>query len=123
MKTIRITLVKEGARATCTHLYRNADWPDETTWCGDRKAFTTPDGTLPNFRDGLHQLEDTVAFQASLCGAAHTIEDLGGLAHGWGDEVVFPSGDAMADADDGVVSAGDAAAPDVSPVHHQLTSG
>jgi hypothetical protein len=81
MKTIRITLSKEGARATCTHLYRNADWPDETIWCGDRKAFTTPDGTQPNFRDGLHQLEDTVAFQAGLCGTTHTIEDQGGLAH------------------------------------------
>ena len=119
MKTIRITLVKEGVRATCTHLYRNADWPDETTWCGDRKAFTTPDGTQPNFRDGLHQLEDTVAFQAGLCGAAHTIEDLGGLAQAWSDETAFPSCGVEA-VDDAV---DDAVAPDVSQVHAQSLPG
>jgi len=87
MKTIRITLRKEGASATCTHRYRNDDFPAETTWAGDAGAFKTPDGRRPGFKDGLSRLESTVAHQARLCGATFEIEDLGGEARTWTDRV------------------------------------
>ena len=79
MKTIRITLIKEGAQATITHLYRFQQWPDQTTWAGNRDAFMV-DGRVPAFSDGLDNLERVVAFQANLCAASYKIEDLGGEA-------------------------------------------
>ncbi len=80
MKTIRITLTKPDAQVTCTHLYRYQDWPIETTWSGNRQAFQLPSGRVPSLMNGLDNLEETVAFQANLCGAKYTIEDLGGVA-------------------------------------------
>ena len=80
MKTIRITLVKEGAQATITHLFRTHDFPDQTTWQGNREAFTAPDGRVPAFTAGIYNLERVVTHQANLCGATFTIEDLGGEA-------------------------------------------
>lgn len=82
MKTIRITLVKEGAQATVTHGYRQTDWPNETTWAGNKDAFAVH-GRVPGFIDGIEKLERCVAHQAALCGAEFTIEDLGGEAATW----------------------------------------
>ena len=79
MKTIRITLTKQDAQATCTHRYRYQDWPIETLWSGNRAAFMV-DGRVPGFSGGLDNLERVVAYQANLCGAEYSIEDLGGEA-------------------------------------------
>ena len=89
MKTIRITLVKEGAQATCTHRYHFKDWPIDTTWAGNREAFKA-DGRLLDFTDGTHNLEEQVRHQANLCGATYKIDDLGGEAATWIDDVIFP---------------------------------
>lgn len=78
MKTIRITLTKEGAQATITHRYRVHYEPDETTWQGNREAFKTPEGWQVTCFDSIYNLERQVAHQANLCGATFTIEDLGG---------------------------------------------
>ena len=80
MKTISITLTKEGAQAVCTHRYRVQDWPDKIEWAGNRQAFSAADGILLNFIDDMGNLERQVAFQAGLCNATYTIEDLGGEA-------------------------------------------
>lgn len=82
MKTLRITLVKQGAQATVTHRYRQTDWPYETTWAGNKDAFAI-NGHVPGFMDGIEKLERTVAHQAALCSAEFTIEDLGGEAASW----------------------------------------
>lgn len=80
MKTIRITLTKPDAQVTCTHRYRYQDWPIETTWSGNRAAFEMPSGKQVTLHGGLDRLERVVEFQANLCGAKYTIEDLGGVA-------------------------------------------
>ena len=80
MKTIRITLTKEGAQATCTHRYRDCSWPMDSTWAGNSEAFRLPSGRIPPLRASLLVLEPQVAHQAALCGATYTIEDLGGEA-------------------------------------------
>ena len=92
MKTIRITLTKEGAQATITHRYRNSDHPAQTTWAGNREAFKA-DGRVPSFTDGIDNLPRQVAHQAALCGATFTIEDLGGEAQEWRDNVIFTDED------------------------------
>ena len=78
MKSIRITLTKEGVQATCTQRYRVNYWPDETTWQGNRLAFRFPDGTLIEHFGGFYNLPLVAAHFANLCGATYTIEDLGG---------------------------------------------
>ena len=83
MKTIRITLTKEGAQASVTHIFRSTDWPRETTWAGNRKPFATVAGKPLNFLSSLDTLPRVVEFQAALCGAEYTIEDLGGEAVTW----------------------------------------
>jgi hypothetical protein len=90
MKTIRITLTKEGAQATCTHIYHFTCEPQKTTWAGNRNAFMV-DGRVPGFSDGIDKLERVVAFQAGLCNATYTIEDLGGEAQEWRDNIIFES--------------------------------
>ncbi len=87
MKTIKITLEKEGAQATVTHVFHYDDFPLQTTWAGNKEAFQAPDGRVPAFRDGIENLPETVAFQANLCGATFKIEDLGGEAVRWMDHV------------------------------------
>jgi hypothetical protein len=90
MKTIRITLTKDGAQATITHRYHFTHHPVETTWAGNRDAFKA-DGRVPAFTDGIEKLERCVAHQAALCGAQFTIEDLGGDALEWRDNIIFES--------------------------------
>ena len=87
MKTIRITLVKEGAQATCTHRYHFDDFPEETTWAGNRAAFKSPQGLDMSFTASIDNLERNVAHQAALCGATYKIEDLGGESVMWLDNV------------------------------------
>lgn len=89
MKTIKITLEKEGAQATCTHLYRETSHPEETTWAGNRAAFPGTTGEPISCFASLERLERVVSFQAKLCGATYKIEDLGGEATRWMDEVEF----------------------------------
>jgi len=90
MKTIRITLEKDGAIATCTHIYRFTDAPEKTEWTGDRKPFSSVNGPL-DFEDGINNLERNVAHQAAICGATYKIEDLGGEAERWLDYVHEPA--------------------------------
>ncbi|MCX6873849.1 MAG: hypothetical protein NTW21_08580 [Verrucomicrobia bacterium] len=94
MKTIRITLTKPGAQAVCTHRYRLTEWPAESTWAGNRSAFPLNDGSLPCLLASYHRLEATVAHQAAQSGAAFTIEDLGGEAVMWTDEIIPPAAEA-----------------------------
>jgi len=89
MKTIKITLEKEGAQATVTHVFRTDDFPIQTTWAGNKDAFQAPDGRVPSFRDGVDNLPETVAFQAKLCGASFKIEDLGGELQVWHSRIDF----------------------------------
>ncbi|MEI6175942.1 MAG: hypothetical protein WCS43_03550 [Verrucomicrobiota bacterium] len=89
MKTIKITLEKEGAQATCTHVFRTDDWPMETTWAGNHGAFMMPSGRLIPCLDGIDNLPETVAFQANLCGATFKIEDLGGEVQVWHSRIDF----------------------------------
>lgn len=83
MKTIKITLKKEGAQATCTHVYRTDAFPIQTIWSGNHEAFMMPSGRLIPCLDGIDNLPETVAFQANLCGATFKIEDLGGDLQVW----------------------------------------
>ena len=78
MKTIRITLTKEGAQATCTMRYRVHYSPDETTWSGNRDAFKLHGAQLPDFEFSIYSLPRVIAHQAAQSGATFTIEDLGG---------------------------------------------
>ncbi len=87
MKTIRITFTKEGAQAACTLSYRRDDWPQDRTWSGNREAFKFSDGSLISTFGGISQLADEAAHYAKLCGAEATIEDLGGEAFTWRDEI------------------------------------
>jgi len=80
MKTIRITLRKEGATATCLLRYRNTDWPAEVKWSGDHQSFVMPSGRLVPCLDTLESIGATASHQAALCGATFEIEDLGGEA-------------------------------------------
>ena len=80
MKTIRITLVKEGAQAACTQQYRVTEWPSDISWAGNREAFRFPDGTVIEHFGGLDNLQRVAEHFARLCGATFTIEDLGGEA-------------------------------------------
>jgi len=88
MKTVKITLNKEGAQAACTLQYHFTDWPEKVTWAGNRKAFVLKSGHLIHPTGPLEKLDGKVAFQASQCGATFKIEDLGGEAETWTDEVL-----------------------------------
>jgi hypothetical protein len=89
MKQIRITLRKGDAVAVCTHMYRTTDGPMESRWSGDREMFRLPHGSLPGCHASLERLERVVAYQARLAGATYAIEDLGGEAERWWDEVIL----------------------------------
>jgi hypothetical protein len=86
MKTIRITLRKGEAKATCIHHYRRNDSPEKSEWSGDRAAFRYEDRHL-HFSGTLAALERNVAHQAALVGAQYEIEDLGGETKTWFDIV------------------------------------
>jgi len=86
MKEILITLKKGDAVAICRHFYHFTESPLKTVWKGDRTPFSK-NGDLLDFWDGIGNLPRTVAHQAALCGAEFTIEDLGGEAQVWMDEV------------------------------------
>lgn len=86
MKKIKITLTKGNTTASCIHSYRRTDWPDHTEWKGDREPFAR-NGRLLDFSHGTEKLEETVAHQAALCGATFEMEDLGGEAMVWTDQV------------------------------------
>lgn len=80
MKTIKVTLTKEGAQATCTLEYVYTDIPREGKWAGNHKAFRLSDGLLMDLSCSLERLPRVVEFQAHQCGATFQIEDLGGEA-------------------------------------------
>ena len=83
MKTIRITLTKDGAQAACTLQYIGTDSPRSATWSGNRDAFKLSGGMAPDFGFPIESLPDVVAHQAAQSGATFTIEDLGGEAVTW----------------------------------------
>ena len=87
MKTVRITLSRPGAEAVCLLSYHFTCDPLTARWTGNRKAFRLSSGTLPQFCCPLDQLPSTVPFQAAQSGALWTIEDLGGEAIPWMDEI------------------------------------
>ena len=88
MKKISITLARGETSATMTAYYSSTDWPDSTQWAGDRAAFRLRDGSLPMLKATLDRLDETVAFQASQSGSTYTIQDDGGQATRWHDEVL-----------------------------------
>ena len=87
MKKIRITLTKEGAQAACVLTYRRDDWPSEVTWTGNLEACQFPDGSHIGSFGGIDQLARIAPHYAELCGATCEIEDLGGEAITWRDEI------------------------------------
>lgn len=89
MKTLRITFTKQGARAVCMMRYRETTWPDDSLWSGDREAFRLNDGEPISPCGSLELLAATVAHQAGQCDASFEIEDLGGDAFRWTDEIIF----------------------------------
>lgn len=92
MKTIRITLTKEGAQAACTQQMKVTHWPADVSWAGNREAFRFPDGSLIDHFGGLDHLQTVAEHFAALCGAEFTIEDLGGEAIFARDIVRGPAG-------------------------------
>jgi hypothetical protein len=90
MKTIRITLRRDGNTLVCTQEYRFTMSAEAVKWQGDREAFRSADGLLPDFKWlSLEWLEKGVAHQAGRRGATHEIEDLGGEARMWADNVIM----------------------------------
>jgi len=89
MKILKITFRKEGHVTSCIIRYRTTDWPADIKWSGDHRAFVMPSGRLLPCIDTLESIGDTAAHQAGLCGATFEIEDLGGEATEWRDEVLF----------------------------------
>lgn len=87
MKSLRVTLSNPTTNATMLVRYANTSWPDHTEWLGNRAAFRLSDGSLPTLLSSLERLEETVAHQAAQSGAAFTIDDLGGTATVWADNV------------------------------------
>ena len=83
MKTIRITLTKEGAQAACTLQYKLDHETADASWSGNVEAFKLRDGQLPDFDFPMHSLPRVIAHQAAQSGATFTIEDLGGEAAIW----------------------------------------
>lgn len=90
MKTFRVTLTKDGAQAACTLQYKLAHEAD-AYWSGNVAAFKLTDGQLPDFDFPIDSLPRVVAHQASQSGATFTIEDLGGEAVEWRDNIIFES--------------------------------
>jgi hypothetical protein len=88
MKTIRITLSKTGAQAVCRLKYHFTTNPEFARWTGDRKAFRLANGNLPSFLFPIDSLESVVAHQAVQSGANYQVEDLGGEAITWTDNVI-----------------------------------
>ncbi len=90
MKTIRVTFTKPGAKAVCVMRYRLTDFPDSWRWSGDRKAFLVAPGLTVGPYFPLERIHQGCARQAALSGAEVTVEDLGGEAMEWRDEVLPP---------------------------------
>ena len=89
MKTIRITVEKEGAQAVCINRYHWDDHPETSEWTGNRKAFMLTCGEPVDFAFSLYDLPEDCAFQCAQCGATFQIEDLGGETEMWMDNVIF----------------------------------
>jgi len=89
MKTIRVTIRKDGKQASCRLEYILTRSPAKQTWSGDRGEFRCHVGLLPNFGFPMEWLEEGVRHQAERRGATFEIEDLGGEATEWRDEVLF----------------------------------
>jgi len=87
MKTMLVTISGDGTRAVCTLRYRLTDSP-ESGWTGDRRSFVY-EGMMPDFSFPLEHLESVVAHQAGLFGFTYQIEDLGGEAEMWKDNIIF----------------------------------
>lgn len=87
MKTFTVTLTKPGHTASCEIHYKDASWPVETIWKGDRAAFLLSDGTPVTLLSSMDRLYETVAHQANQAEARRTIEDHGGDAPMRTDEV------------------------------------
>jgi hypothetical protein len=87
MKTIRITLVKDGAQAVCTNKYHFKNDPESSDWTGNHQAFTLRDGRPLDLSFSIDALDKVCAFQCAQCAATYTIEDLGGEAVFWTDHV------------------------------------
>ncbi len=88
MKTLRITLTKPGAQASCLLSYRITDYPESSAWSGNRNAFELAPGIPADPGGSLENLPRVVAHQAALAGATYTLTDLGGEAATWTDEII-----------------------------------
>ena len=89
MKTLKVTLSKDGAQATCTLKYQSTDWPEEEAWLGNHKAFKISQGIMLSLANPLEDLEPSVKHISAKFGWTYHIEDLGGEAKMWTDNVIF----------------------------------
>lgn len=88
MKHIRITLRRDSSTAVHDLFYRTTDWPERVKSAGDVSAFHLRPDDPVRPEASLEKLRDTVAHQAAQCAAEFEIEDLGGDAIMWGDDIV-----------------------------------
>ena len=87
-QTIKVTLTKEGAQATCTLSYLYTRGPVNETWSGNHKAFKLSQGQQVSFVFLLEKVEEAVKHVSDKFGWTFHIEDLGGEAKQWTDEVL-----------------------------------
>lgn len=88
IKTIRIILSKTGAQAVCSLKYHFTTNPEFSGWTGDRKPFRIANENLPSFLFPIDSLESVVAHQAAQSRAIYQVEDLGGEAMMWTDNII-----------------------------------
>ena len=87
VKTLRITFRKDGRAMTATLRYRLTEWPESVELSGETEYFLMSDGKPSRPKASLGQLAEVAAWQAAQIGASAEIEDLGGEAGEWRDEV------------------------------------
>ena len=90
MKRFRITLTKSDAKMTALIGYHVDDWPSEVEYGGDLEKFVHGGDAHPTFLSSLSRFEKTARWQAERCRAEIVIEDLGGEAEPWRDNLVMP---------------------------------
>ena len=80
MKTYTVKLTQGDKTATAVIRYRDASWPHEIEWTGERAAFRLRDGNPVQLLATMDRLRETVEHQATQAGAVWKISDDGGKA-------------------------------------------
>jgi len=89
MKTIRATFKKGPHVMTCTLLYHYSDNPQTAKLDGKTEEFLLANHKPIQLFGPINRLESIAEFQAGQIGATFEIEDLGGDALEWMDDVVL----------------------------------